>query len=269
MPAERKEVLEPRRQNWRFVVGRVGNTALRPDSSRPEPQVPADIERVIRPTVPTDPNAYETMALRMFINFGRATEHTPLHSALPTEPLDQHEREELIGRVTRSSSIANGFLVMGRILSFAADAYKQYCEETGATPTMAGLRTILKHEDSYNKTAGFLADMPNKLNRLWEEHLCLVGSLYSGVRGGVINYPLLQISGSEGLPHLDIAPIPRRGAVIEAYQLGLEPELGVNCAAKDVYLPKLWNAMSDICCTDPTLFAAELGIEPLPQRRVE
>lgn len=263
MSTERREFLSTRRQNQRFVIGRVGKVML--DSvDRTLEYAPSSVDRSVRPSIPSNPDTYETLALCMYTQYVQATDNTPLDSSRPLETIAEKERRKILEGIRKSESIANGFTVMGRVLSFVPEAYKIFCDNTGEAPTMAGLRTILKNDKSFEKTIGFLSNMPSQINRVWEEHLCVTGSLYTAARTGILGYPMLKISGEDELPYLDIGTIPRRGAVTEVYQLGLEKQPGKNCSARGVYLPKLWQEMSDICCTDPALFASELNIEPLP-----
>lgn len=154
-------------------------------------------------------------------------------------------------RLATLGSIALGFNVLGKILSFAPAAYVIYCEQTEAKIDLEQLGAILHDSKGILK---LFAKRDNSSNVTLENAF--------GLRGYQPFYdkiPFVIGLNSEGQICLLPAQNTLDGATLDIYRLDRITDENAQCPAYGLVLNNIWDAAVDHCVTEPQLFAASLG----------
>lgn len=164
-------------------------------------------------------------------------------------------RLQIWDQLSQSSNVAFGFMVIGRVLGYAAETYSDHCRGTNRQPSLTDLESILLHPKSFSNTVHLLAKMPKAKNKHWERAANLIDALYAPKSE---SNPLIIQQGDRG-DHLAFSMKVRGNALGGVLGGSNEVETAGECPAAKVYLPKVWRQMVNDCLTIPELFPAEIN----------
>lgn len=227
-------------REWRSeqrVIKHAGNAALQ----RPAPDY---LETV--PGVETA-NKYELAAYKRHRRFTRVLGTGVNHAVdAPTER-----------QLAMSQGIEHGYLVVGRAIGYATQAYKKFCEEAWRVPDVQELSALLLSDQAFNELVAGLATVPAEVNdRL--EHAYGLDEV-----GFKLAYPSEQppfAIGQRESGELYIYPREELEDMAHREMPKIEHDKFATCPAHDVLLRPLWEDMITECAVDPDMFAADLGL---------
>lgn len=236
MVEEACKYLEERRKHQQRVISILGNHSL------VEPSENLDFDDG---TFSSD--KYVRLAHRLHLEFKEKLENSPRGN---------ESDAEMRRTFLTSPAVENGFLVMGRILSYAVRAYFNYCKESGNDPKLEELTGLLRSEQAYSELVSFLATMANSINKEYEHAYGLTANVFDHCT--LIPYKVLRVSEDR----LIIFPFEELEESASRSAKGLYRDPNVNrpdaaCPAHKVLLEKLWQRMIDISEQNPDLLPSE------------
>ena len=171
-----------------------------------------------------------------------------------TEPNQEDQRTQTV--LVKSDAVRHGFMVVGRILAYCTRAYMFFCQENQRDVHLDELIGLLSSDQVYDEFTDFLSQMPNQINRVFEENYELTTDSYR-FNYGKTHFIVSQKNTGELYIHPD--------EVLEdqAYRLCPQTEKSfygefAYCPANIVLLPKLWQHMIDLA-TSEGILENELG----------
>lgn len=227
-------------REWRSeqrVIKSAGNAAL---------QSPTDLDiESIAGAYTT--NKYELMAMKRHREFLQL-----LGTGLNHEADGTTER-----KLAMSPEIEHGYLVIGRTLGYAAQAYKKFCESEWRSPDVRELASLLLADQAFGELVTPLATVPDDMNGPLEDAYGLTENSFS-IGYSVDQPPIvirqeesgeLHIGFHEGLRSDAQEAIPTR-----------DYRKAETCPAHDVLLRPLWEDMVVEAAVNPDMFATDLGL---------
>lgn len=154
-----------------------------------------------------------------------------------------------------------GCLEMTELLRKCSDTYANYCEDRGIQPSIEELREML------HASTGILDKFMGMSNGPWKTFST---SFDSQGKYGQPAYPECVIEvripeDQSATAFFSPNELGWRSAMMEALSLGkpVDPNGKQVCPARGLFANTAWKQVADMMCDDPTLFAADLGIEPV------
>jgi len=155
--------------------------------------------------------------------------------------------------LVKSSGIAHGFNVIGRILSWSTDAYKHYSLERSEAPQPTTLGAILHNS---MPTVDQLAGMEGADNTTYEKNFGLLryGPVYERL-------PFLIAEDSKGDLSLQLSRLTLQKTVVDIYNDKINKSENSNrrCPAIGKVMRGIWSEAIEACVVDPQLFPAYLA----------
>lgn len=221
------------------VLGRIGNQALR-----------TDIVAAEASDYP-ESDGYERMARGFYDAF--------IDAAAKQGETAEGDDKLLIDGLEDWGTPHHGYKVMARIIGHSARAYAVLCKETGRDASIEELVDMLMTESNYDTLIEGLASLPKDFAHARERAFSLFNLEYSNASSSNRTSLVVRRAGEK----LVIQPKEelRCEAAASCIDLVLADHAKTeHCPVKDALLPNLWKEMVGFSASDPTLFAADLGL---------
>ena len=153
-----------------------------------------------------------------------------------------------------SLSVASGFNVIGKILSFAPAAYTEYCMKNDQPLDLSQLEEILRR--SAKSIITLFADRDISSNVTLETNF--------GLRGFLPEYdeiPFIIESDTEGELSFLPAPNSLNKTKLDIYRWKREKDESARCPAYPNVLNMIWDRAVDACVNEQELFPNSLGLK--------
>jgi len=220
-------------KNQQRDIGRCGNAALKlvADPVAEADEYTEDISKFSR---------YEALAYTRFHRFKKVVEASDT-------------------RLSGFMVIRHGYMVAGRIMQHLVTAYSAYCGQHDRIGQVTELADLLRDDQIYDEFVKFLSNMPNDVNRTFEEFYGLKEETFRFYNRSLNISPFVVDTLATG----ELYAYPNTELEAQAYMQNgcyTRADFGEyeRCPATDVLLRNLWNDMIDEGSQRPDLFAADL-----------